>query len=700
MAFAMRAQWPDAYWDQRASRGRLLVHLVLLMVLLPLLVALLGRSALDGFDSLASGCTAFSLSPGRTPPLYLGLVAYRFVDKLAYLEIGDRALGLSTSDLFGNNADSSHYLRALPGGGRVLFDALGPGLLTFARMQEEIGAPWLLYRDGELHKFSASDLGQLRPTSQTASLFPYPFSLNPGEDEGSSIIALPLSFAQRLTLSTTHPNGNFYALYRRLPWGTVPPQCPASTIAQTATLVSTHTPVLPAVASRHRKSGQLTVSPGKRVTFLTLRGPAQVRELTFRVPLSEAVAFGRSWLSIAWDGERQPSVVAPVKFLAGDGAGLYQPVGRPLVASWLATIQSESSGNQRLMAFHLYWPMPFSRSARFMLQSSQRLTTVDWSVAFEPFPDPPSWWGTFHATYTSVPHPPQGQALTLLDVRGSGKLVGTVINFWRPDGTLEGNPEITLDDSLTPQIEVTGTEEWGLGGDYWHGGHQTSLPLGGFPSGPDNPPGSERDGAALYRFLVADSIPFNRHLVFRLGHGSHNQSPYPYRALLLWYGTVRQTATLSDTLLPAQAGSRFQHGYQAVDEHFYDLRAAAIYQQGNITRSGTVSAASGALSFSLRLAANNVGAFLRRLFDYCTPNQSAAVYVDGAFAGIWYSAGVANHGPPGSPRHCWREEDYPLPAQLTAGKSAIHLRLVPVSLSQTPLSAWTAFRYQVYSFLP
>ncbi len=697
----MRGQWPDAYWDQRASRGRLLVHLVLLMVLLPLLVALLGRSALGGFDSLASGCTAFSLSPGRTPPLYLGLAAYRFVDKLAYLEIGDRALGLSTADLFGNNADSSHYLRALPGGGRVLFDALGPGLLTFARMQEEIGAPWLLYRDGELHKFSASDLGQQQPTSPLASLFPYPFSLNVDEDEGSSIIALPLPFAQRLTLSTTRPNGNFYAIYRRFPWGSTPPQCSASMTARLASLlVSTHATALPETAPWQWKRGQLTLPPGKRVTFLTLRGPAQVRELTFRVPLSEAVAFGRSWLSITWDGERQPSVVAPVKFLAGDGAGLYRPVGRPLVASWLATIQSESSGNQRLMAFHLYWPMPFSRSARLMLQSSQRLTTVDWSVAFEPFPDPPSWWGTFHATYTSVPHPPQGQALTLLDVHGSGKLVGTVINFWRPDGTLEGNPEITLDDSLTPQIEVTGTEEWGLGGDYWHGGHQTSLPLGGFPSGPANPLGSERDGAALYRFLVADSIPFNRHLVFRLGHGSHNQSPYPYRALLLWYGTVRQTATLSDTLLPAQAGSRFQHGYQAVDEHFYDLHAAAIYQQGNITRSGTVSAASGALSFSLRLAANNVGAFLRRLFDYCTPNQSAAVYVDGAFAGIWYSAGVANHGPPGSPRHCWREEDYPLPAQLTAGKSAIHLRLVPVSLSQTSLSAWTAFRYQAYSFLP
>ncbi|WP_376793878.1 DUF2961 domain-containing protein [Thermogemmatispora sp.] len=696
----MRVQPPGEYGDREFRSGRRLAPILLLLLLTLLLITLVGSSA-TGLPSTAGNCTALSLSPGRTPPLYLGLAAYRFVDKLAYLEIGDRTLGLSTADLFGRNADASHYLRTLPGGGRVLFDALGPGLLTFARMQETFGSPWLLYRDGEGLRFSASDLGQRQPASGVASRFPYPLSLNPSEDEGSSIVALPLPFAQRLTLSTTRPNGNFYALYRRLPWGTALADCSGSRIGSLAAmLASSQAATLSASTSLQQQSGRLELPARKDVTFLRLQGPAQVRELRFRVPLSEAVAFGKSWLSIFWDGERLPAVAAPLKFLAGDGAGLYQPAGRPLVAGWLATIQSQGPANRPMMTFSLFWPMPFASSARFVLQAPQRLTAVDWSVSLEPFPDPRAWWGTFHATYTSVSHPPQGQALTLLDVRGSGKLVGTVINFWRPDGTLEGNPEITLDDSLTPQIEVTGTEEWGLGGDYWHGGHQTSLPLGGFPSGENNPPGSEHDGAALYRFLVADSIPFNRRLVFRLGHGSHNQSPYPYRALLLWYGTPRPTAFLSDTLFPAQAASRFQHGYQAEDEHFYQLQAAAIYQPGATAASGTVSAAGGTLSFSFHLAANNVGAFLRRLFDYCSPNQSAAVYVDGAFAGIWYSPGVANHGPPGSLRHCWREEDYPLPAQLTAGKRLINVRLVPVSVSQAPSLVWTAFRYQAYSFLP
>ena len=37
--------------------------------------------------------------------------------------------------------------------------------------------------------------------------------------------------------------------------------------------------------------------------------------------------------------------------------------------------------------------------------------------------------GRFHANHTDVPHPPPGEDMTFLDFRGSGKLVGTVVNF-------------------------------------------------------------------------------------------------------------------------------------------------------------------------------------------------------------------------------------------------------------------------------
>src|SRR5947209_229537 len=66
----------------------------------------------------------------RTPPLYLGLDAYRNVDKLSYLEVGDRVEGGSTADTGGSNADNTHIARVLSDGERVLFDQVGPGIMT------------------------------------------------------------------------------------------------------------------------------------------------------------------------------------------------------------------------------------------------------------------------------------------------------------------------------------------------------------------------------------------------------------------------------------------------------------------------------------------------------------------------------------------------------------------------------------------
>jgi hypothetical protein len=408
------------------------------------------------------------------------------------------------------------------------------------------------------------------------------------------------------------------------------------------------------------------------------------------------VAFGNARLLIYWDGETHPSVNAPIKFLAGDGAGIYFPGNRQLVQGWIAGMRQDQTG---AMNVNLYWPMPFSSRARIAILAGSSLKSIRWRVRYEPFPDPPRWWGTFHATYTSVSQPRPGQDMTFLDVKGSGKLVGTVINFSAPDGTLEGDPHIYLDDSQTPQIAVTGTEEWGLGGNYWNGGQQVSLPLGGLPSSINNPPGTNSDGAALYRFLIADSIPFNRHLVVRWEHGGSDESTHPYRATMMWYGTPAQTALLSDTALPALPASRLAHHYAATGEKTYQLTAAYEYLVHNPLITATGTTLTGASSFTMQLDPHNVGAFLRRTFDDCVANQRANVYLDGRFAGTWYDAGVLNGAGVDGHRRCWRDEDFPLPAALTAGKSSVSVRIVYLPATNPQNSAWTAFRYSMYSFV-
>jgi hypothetical protein len=626
------------------------------------------------------------------------LDAYRQWDKLSYLSIGDRVVGESTADPAGGNADGTHILRTLPDGERVLFDLVGPGIVTFMRMQETYGGPWRLYLDGaDRATIRAGDLGQVQPTRFPATAFPYPLSMNSFQTQGSSIVAGPTPFKDGMRWTATTANGNYYALYDWLPYG-----APLATwsggepVGDVVHLLrQAGSDIAPTnIAGRQ---GALYLPAGREATVVRLSsGPTQIRALQFRVPLAEQSRFGAARLHIYWDGETHPSVDAPIKFIAGDGAGVYQPAGRPLVRGLLV---GAGGDGRTYMQFSLYWPMPFHATARIAISSATALSAIHWTVRYESFPDPPNWWGTFHATYTSVPKPRPGQDMTFLDVTGSGRIVGTVVNFSTVGSTLEGNPAIYLDDSRTPQIEVTGTEEWGLGGDYWHDGMQTSLPLGGLPSSTNNPPGTDVDGAALYRLLIADSIPFNRRAVIRWEHGGVDEGTNAYRAAVFWYGVPEQTALLSDTLGVGDASSRAAHAYRSPSQRRYRLTAAYEYAVHDPLVTGDGVSVTGTSTFRMALDPGNIGAFLRRTFDYGAANQRANIFIDGHFAGTWYSAGSFRGRDADGRQRRWREEDFPLPPALTAGKSAVTVRVQYVPTTDPPDHGWTEFSYRMYSFV-
>ncbi|HYL42753.1 MAG TPA: hypothetical protein VEU97_05155, partial [Ktedonobacteraceae bacterium] len=214
-----------------------------------------------------------------------------------------------------------------------------------------------------------------------------------------------------------------------------------------------------------------------------------------------------------------------------------------------------------------------------------------------------------------------------------------------------------------------------------------------------NPAGTNIDGAAFYRYLIADSIPFNRHLIVRWEHGGDDASTHPYRSAVFWYGTPVQTATLSDEVFPGSSASRLAHSYQALGEKTYQLSASYEYPVHNPLITTTGSSVTGEADFTMALDPRNVGAFLRRTLDYCVANQRANIYIDGSFAGTWYSAGGSTSVDIDGHRRCWRDEEFPLPASLTAGKSSVKVRVVFLPTTDPQNSTWTAFHYQMYSFL-
>ncbi len=638
-----------------------------------------------------------------TPPTYTGSDAYRHFDKLSYLNLQGRMASASTADPNGTNVDDVHVLRTLANGAKVLLDQVGPTVATFLRMQQSTGAPWTLGVDGQPRAVvAAGDLGNAGATGFPSSALPYPLSLNPQQTPGSSILAAALPASQGLRWSSAGPNGNFYGLFRKLPFGTPVPSWtggePTADVA--AQLKRAGTDISP--AGLPVRAGTVAPAAGQETTLTTLTGgPSQLRAVQLHVPDNEKVRTGNSRLRIYWDGETTPSVDAPLKFLVGDGAGVYQPAGRPLVAGYPSGAGSDGHG---YFDYSLYWPMPFHHSARITLtpqSTAATLTNIGWRVRAEAFPDPACWWGTFHATYTAVPHPTPGADMTFLDVGGSGRIVGTVVNFNRVGPTLEGDPRFYLDGSSSPQVQATGTEEWGLGGDYWNyfsgTGRQVSLPLGGLPSNTDNPPGADVDGAALYRFLIADSIPFNSSATLRWEHGGLDGSTEPYRAAVLYYGTPTPTVVQSDVLHVGDPTSRTAHGYQSPAGRPYTLTAAFPYTVHAAASTDTGIATTGTSTFSLALDPRNVGAFLRRKLDYGVADQRADVSIDGHPAGTWYTAGSVTGTDPAGIQRRWLEDEFPLPPSLTAGKSKVLVTVHAIPTTDPPDTGWTESTYQSYS---
>jgi hypothetical protein len=577
-------------------------------------------------------------------------------------------------------------------------DQVGPGVATVLRIQLTYGSPWSLTVDGNRSVVNPSDLGQVKPAASPASLFPYPLSLNEGQSQGSSIIATALPFADELKVTAGSANSNFYSMYRKLPLGARLPAYgdPAATSQAVALLRAAGTDIAPTGIPSLTGTASLGAA-NSPVTLTTISGgPYQIRAIKVQVPLDEAVELGNATMQIYWDGEASPSVDAPIKFLAGDGAGVYQPAGRQLVQGLLANTTSDG---KTYTSFNLYYPMPFASSARIVIvptSAAAGLAGINWSVRYQAFTDPKTWWAPFHANYVSIPKPVAGQSMTFLDYRGSGKLIGTVVNFGRVGGTLEGNPYFYLDDSQTPQFAGTGTEEWGFGGDYWYNGQQVSLAMAGLPSATNNPPGANVDGAAEYRFLIADSIPFNSRIIVKWEHGGVNEWQLPYRATMLWYGTPVQTAVLSDDLQVGDAASGQAHSLSAPGSSVYSLRAAYEYLPHAPLITGAVAQTRGTATFVMKLSSGNVGAFVRRTFDSCVANQRATVLVDGTFAGTWYNPGASpGTGYDGHDR-CWRDDDFVLPPALTRGKSSVTIQLTATNAS----TVWTASDYKLYSFVP
>jgi len=212
-------------------------------------------------------------------------------------------------------------------------------------------------------------------------------------------------------------------------------------------------------------------------------------------------------------------------------------------------------------------------------------------------------------------------------------------------GTLEGDPRFFFDDSLTPQAQGTGTEEWGGGGDYW-GGLNMSLPFAGHPVGARSAETALNDEDKIesaYRFLLADLMPFGKNAVIRLEHGGANHSDQHYETVTYWYGLPSPSLVKTDELKIGDTQSELTHHYLS-PESSDPYTITSRYEWGVDTLNGKEvygpetdhgRTTKGISGFTMHLRRDNVGVLLRRKLDYKFPDQRAEIYVASQHGAKW-----------------------------------------------------------------
>ena len=710
---------------------------------------------------------AFAAQPPAAPPIPVGVDAYRAWDQWPRQRIGMRAYMRSTYDRRGGNegADASHFLYQLADDFNVTLDIEGPGILVFSRYNHWHGSPWHYVVDGADHivqESSTQDPLHPVPASTFLPQVPFPSPLNEtwAKTRGADLVGSPIGFEKSFQMAYTRTHyGTGYYIYDQFVPGTplsspiqswnesvVPDQDVLDLIAKSGTDIFAAAGIAPRTGVKEA-SGQVNIPASGAVTAVALKGKGAIRVLSFTIARAQAKPFEKAHLRVTWDGRQQPSIDAPLSLFFGSGTLYNRDHREYLVKAFPVSIRF--TGDQIVLT--CYFPMPYFRSARIeLVGAGQAVDGVAWQVRSMPLTAPPNQLAYFHATYRDMPHPTLGEDMVLLDTRAeegandwSGAFVGTSFIFSHDANltTLEGDPRFFFDDSLTPQAQGTGTEEWGGGGDYWGRGLSMSLPFAGHPVGAPVPSGDPRPVNAeeedkiesAYRFLLADLMPFGKNAVIHLEHGGANESTEHYETVAYWYGLPSPSLVETDRLQLGDAEAERAHSYSSPQASApYTL--SSRYEWGVDTVNGKViypqkqdtgRTTTGTSAFRLRLRPDNLGVLLRRKLDDSFPDQRAQVYIaddaksEGKLAGIWYLAGsntvvysnpeqelgATEHNVETSNRR-FRDDEFLISRDLTRGKKTIWVRVkfTPVHrplFPGYPLGdrAWSEIRYTAYCFV-
>jgi hypothetical protein len=625
-------------------------------------------------------------------PMQVRAERTRTLDDLPLLPGGLTVGQFSSHNKTGSNGDAGWFLYRDAHGDAVIFDVTGPGCVksmwgTSLPEKQKLK----FYFDGEeMPRFTvnASEL-----YSGEHPLFPSPLSSFrvTGRYDGmqsSGNCFVPIPFRESLKIAVEGEVTFHHLLYERYPYGTE---------VETFTGSGDHAYLLEAFACQGEEllpdatAEVVTVEageipPGGALDLLSVQTAGVIRRIVLDAEGSEEFLRDAE-IEMRWEGSDVPDVIAPV------GMFFACPMKAEEVRALPLKVEKLGDGRLRLTT---YFRMPFWRGAHVRLVNRMAHGTgpvrAETHIAPQAYPEGTA--GHFCTQYRSG-RTVMGRDWPFFEADGTGWFVGAVQTMLGGH-YCEGDEHFALDGAGMPQINGTGTEDYYLAC-FWPNVN-FNLPFAGcvgdvFAEGGGHFAASYRRTGCYYRFHLEAPIPFYSRVDARIQHGGASDILSRYASLGFAYLRKRPALAQTDFIDVGNPESERVHGYAAPrSAPTGDLESRYEGGSGRATlRDHGWRHEGGEIRFTVAIRPENGGVRLRRRLDQASPRQSAGVYVDGRFAGIW------DH-PDENPHLRWFDSDFDLHPDLTRGRERLEMLLDVTSGGGH--GAFTDFRYEAFVFEP
>ena len=301
----------------------------------------------------------------------------------------------------------------------------------------------------------------------------------------------------------------------------------------------------------HEYKGQVTteqepsiVPAGRTVAVARLKGERAITALqAYIIDLPESPddyeVLRELVLKIYWDGEKEPSVWAPLGDFFGTAPGVNKYGSLPLGMG--------DSG------FYSFWYMPFEKDALIELANDgDKERQVSFTISHAPLTRPIETLGRFHAKWhrdAFLPAEPERRAIdwTMLKTEGRGRFCGVMLHVWNPRGGWwgEGDEKFFIDGEKFPSTIGTGSEDyfgyaWCNPTLFSNCYHNQTISM------------NNRGHVSVNRWHISDNVPFQKSFEAAIEKYYPNSKPTLYAATSYWY----QAAGQADPYQPVSVEQR------------------------------------------------------------------------------------------------------------------------------------------------